>query len=173
MPIHARHEDISAAKEVLAYEPLTGNFRWLVKRNSFSGGVNPGDVAGTMKDGYVQIIANQRIWRAHRLAWAIMTGELPAKGLEIDHINGVRNDNSWTNLRLVTRRQNNQNMGLSRRNVSGVKGVSWNSRAGKWLANIKTKDRRVHLGYYSTVEEAAAARKAGEQAYHGEYARAA
>lgn len=157
--------------EVVSYDPHTGVFRWLVSRNGYGGGVKPGDHAGSLRDGYVHIVVNQCTWRAHRLAWALMTGSLPAKGLEIDHINGIRSDNRWKNLRLVTRTQNNRNMGLSRRNTSGVKGVSWNTRAGKWLANLKAEGRLIHLGYHTTVEEAAAARRAGERLYFGEHAR--
>lgn len=159
--------------QMLDYDPGTGIFRWKVKRNGFGGGVHPGDVAGTDRYGYVQINVTQKLWRAHRLAWLFQTGELPPKGIEIDHINGIRNDNRWSNLRLVTRRQNNLNLGLSKRNVSGVKGVSWDAKSSKWLARLKHEGKVVHLGYHDTIEAAATARKDGERQYHGEYARAA
>ena len=161
------------AMSLLDYEPETGLFHWKVKRNCRGGRLVPGTVAGTPRDGYVQIKILGRIWRAHRLAWLYMTDELPPKGMEIDHINGDRADNRWSNLRQVTRQQNNYNLGISRRNVSGTKGVSWDASSRKWLARIKVDGRVVHLGLHSTIEAASAARLAGERQHHGEYARAA
>lgn len=159
------------AMELLSYDPASGAFRWKVRRNGFGGGVKPDDVAGTEKDGYVQINVDQRIWRAQRLAWLFMTGELPPKGYEIDHINGQRSDNRWANLRQVSRRQNNYNLGTSKRNVSGTKGVSWRARNNKWLARLKVDGRVIHLGEFDLLSDAVAARKAGERVHHREFAR--
>lgn len=161
------------AMTLLDYEPENGLFRWKVERNSHAGKVRPGMVAGTPAYGYVAIKVSGRLWRAHRLAWLFMTGELPAKGLEIDHINGHRADNRWANLRAVTRSQNNYNLGISKLNVSGTKGVSWVAERGQWLARITVDGRKIHLGQFDNKDSAIAARKEGERRYHGEYARAA
>jgi hypothetical protein len=160
------------AMSLLSYEPETGLFRWKVQRNSHGGKVRPGAIAGTPSYGYVAIKVLGRLWRAHRLAWLFMTGDVPPKGMEIDHINGERTDNRWANLRCVTRSQNNYNMGVSRRNVSGVKGVSWVADRGQWLARLKIEGRIVHLSQFDEKERAIAARKEGERRYHGEFARA-
>lgn len=160
------------AMSLVEYEPETGVFRWKVKRNICGGKVAPGVAAGTRhKDGYTVINFSGRMWRAHRLAWLFMTGEVPAKGLEIDHINGDRADNRWSNLRSVTRQQNNYNLGISKRNVSGVKGVSWVAGRNQWLARIKADGRIIHLGQFDSKEDAIAARRAGEAKYHGDFAR--
>jgi len=45
--------------------------------------------------------------KLHRLAWLLQTGSWPSN--EIDHINGVRDDNRWSNLRDVSRAVNMQN----------------------------------------------------------------
>lgn len=162
---------LDRVREFLEYQPATGDFVWLVDRKSYGGGVKAGDVAGTSKDGYVQIICLQRKWRAHRLAWLLMTGSLPPNGFEIDHINGQRSDNRWANLRQVSRSQNNYNLGVSKRNVSGTKGVSWVSARNKWLARLKVEGRVIHLGEFDLLSDAVAARKAGERAHHQEFAR--
>jgi len=47
-------------------------------------------------------------------------------------------------------------------NISGVTGVSWDRRSQKWAAEIKVKKVKKFLGYFDTVEEAAAARKSAE-----------
>jgi hypothetical protein len=48
----------------------------------------------------------KRYWfRAHRLIYQTFAGEIP-NGLEIDHIDGDRHNNSIDNLRIVTHSQN-------------------------------------------------------------------
>lgn len=90
----------------------------------------------------------------HRLIWEHVNGVIP-DGMEIDHINGVRDDNRITNLRLVTRSQNLQNQWFARSDSkSGVKGVSWDSRSRKWTAEINCHRKRYTLGQFTTIEEA-------------------
>jgi len=88
-----------------------------------------------------------------------MTGELPE--LEIDHINRIRDDNCWTNLRTATRIQNSRNMGKSPRNKSGTTGVYWSKYHQKWTAQILKK----HLGFFTDKDEAIKVRKAAELKY--------
>ena len=155
----------------LAYNPNTGDFQWLVSKNGFHGAIKVGAIAGTMKDGYTQITCDQRFYRAHRLAWLFMTGSFPATGFEIDHINGIRNDNRWSNLRLVTRSQNNMNSGKSVANKSGAKGVSMDKTINKWLARIQVNKKIIYLGHFESFEEAAKARKEAEAKYFGTFQR--
>jgi len=95
-----------------------------------------------------------------------MYGEFPE---EIDHINGIRDDNRIANLRSVTRGQNNAN---SEREVgiAGVRGVTWFERDQKWKAQIRLDGRCKHLGYFDTVEQAHCAYLAAADLYHGEHA---
>jgi len=79
-----------------------------------------------------------------------MNGHIP-KGYQIDHINGVRNDNRWVNLRLANPQQQRANAKLNCDNSSGFRGVYFNKRRGKWRAHIQ----REHLGYFNSKEEAA------------------
>lgn len=159
------------AMQMLSYEPETGLFRWKERRNSHGGPVMPGDIAGTPNYGYVAIKTMGRLWRAHRLAWLFMTGSLPPKGMEIDHINGDRADNRWCNLRQVSKAQNMWNAKRPSANVSGVKGVSWVAERNQWLARITVNGRKIHLGQFDDKQQAIAARLAGEAKYHGEFAR--
>jgi hypothetical protein len=94
-----------------------------------------------------------RIYLAHRLAWMYVYGRWPAKGLDIDHINGNRQDNRIANLREVTRGQNMQNQRrASSRSTTGLLGVLRKSR--RFAAHI-TADGRTHcLGTFDTPEEA-------------------
>lgn len=160
------------AMSLLSYEPETGLFRWKVDRLSYGGKAKAGVIAGTPHLGYINIGVLGRMWAAHRLAWLFMTGDVPPKGMELDHINGDRADNRWANLRCVTKAQNMWNARRPKTNVSGVKGVSWVADRGQWLARITHHGRKIHLGQFDDKERAIAARKEGERRYHGEFARA-
>lgn len=92
-----------------------------------------------------------KAYKATHLAHLYMTGELPS--LYMDHINGVRNDNRWENLRQVTMQENNQNQRKPRKdNTTGYLGVSYFGK--KFRALIRVNSKRIHIGLYDTPEEA-------------------
>lgn len=97
---------------------------------------------------------------AHRVVWALTHGEWP-KGY-IDHINRIKTDNRPCNLRDVSAQINRHNRGQDRRNTSGVTGVNWNKKLRKWHAQIAVGTEKLHLGFFSNVADAAAARLAAE-----------
>lgn len=151
----------------LRYDPDTGKFYWRVKRRN---GARPGDEAGhrTARHGYIVIGVNGRHFYAHRLAWLFQTGSWPTG--EIDHINLNPSDNRAANLRAATRAANIRNRGVTRRNVSGLKGVS--SHQGRWRARICVDRRVFDLGCFATPEEAHLAYARASRDLHGEFARA-
>lgn len=152
-------------KELLRYEPETGNFIWLVDRGS----VKAGSVAGRDYNGYLRIKVDQKNHPAHVLAWFYMTGEWP-KNL-VDHKNLIRSDNVWDNLREATHSQNQANTRLLCRNKTGIKGVSFHKATGKIRAEITIDGRTKHLGLFDTIEEATAVRISAANKHFGEFAR--
>lgn len=90
---------------------------------------------------------------------------------EIDHKFGetTRNDNRKCNLRTVTKSQNMMNVKLKTNNKSGVTGVIWHKRSGKWRAYIRLNGRQIELGLYERFESAVQARKEAEEKYFGEF----
>lgn len=101
---------------------------------------------------------------AHRLAFLAMTGEMPDG--DIDHIDGNGLNNKWSNLRVITHKQNMMNKQIYKTNRSGCPGVSWTNTWQKWLARINDNEgRRISLGYYHSLEDAIAARKQAEKEY--------
>lgn len=85
-------------------------------------------------------------------------------GMDTDHINRNKLDNRRSNLRIVTRTQNNYNMGLKTNNTSGHRGVSFNKRLKKWRAYIGGVKTRVELGHFATKQQAIEARLIAEKA---------
>lgn len=113
--------------------------------------------------GHLQGRINGRLIYAHRAVWAIHYGTWPDHS--IDHINGDPSDNRIENLRDVPHVANMRNTSGHRTNTSGVNGVSRYKRHGNWVASITVNGKSIHLGYFNTVEEAAAARAAADARY--------
>jgi hypothetical protein len=137
-------------KEILHYDPETGVFRW---RKSVANIIKPLDVAGSCLLGYIKITIKRKSHNAHRLAWLYVTGCWPKN--QIDHINGIGNDNKFSNLREATHKQNSENRCLPSTNTSGFRGVSWDKDSNKWRAYVKHNGKMKHLGRFQTAEEAA------------------
>ena len=134
-------------RELLHYDPETGLFVRKVARTGKGSAV--GSTAGSLNsNGYVIIGIDGALFRAHRLAWLYMAGEWPEQ--HIDHIDGIRNNNRWANLRDVSRAMNAQNQHAphSRNKSSGLAGVSWNHKCSNWKAYITVSGKRKHIGYF-------------------------
>ena len=156
-----RELTVDQLKAVLSYNPETGIFT-RIRTGKPSGKVYPKSF------GYVHIGVGNYIFSAHRLAWLYMTGKHAPTA--IDHINRVRDDNRWCNLRLATTMQNGANMSLSVRNKTGKQGICWCKRANKYKTYIRFNYKLIHLGYFEHLDDAVNARKKAEEIYFGTYA---
>jgi hypothetical protein len=152
-------------RERLDYDPETGIFLWKWRDDVpiYVNSRRAGKVAGADSKGYRQIKIGGSLHRAHRLAWLIVTGEWPTA--DIDHINGDPSDNRISNLRVVTHAENQRNKAIGLNNTSGVMGVDWIKARGKWRARVKVAGRNIHIGYFSDIADAIAARLAAEITY--------
>jgi hypothetical protein len=163
-------------KECVTYNPGTGVFVWLnrplihfkniIAHRAFNS-MYAGKEAGSDKaDGrivYRQIGIDGFRYLSHRLAWLLVYGELPKQS--IDHIDGNGLNNTIDNLRDVSRQENHRNTRLPSNSTSGVIGVHWLKKNQRWLAHITVDKNCISLGCFSTLEEAAAARKISEIEY--------
>jgi len=152
---------------LLDYDPETGAFTWKVRR---SGTARAGSIAGTIfSGGYLGIRVDGRAYKAHRLAFLWMNGVFPSD--QVDHRNGVRDDNRWSNLREVTQAENQQNIGTARRHnrSSGLLGA-WRHR-DKWRSKIWFGGKQIHVGSFSTAEEAHAAYLKAKDELHPTHSR--
>ncbi|MEN2467887.1 AP2 domain-containing protein [Ornithinibacillus sp. JPR2-1] len=94
--------------------------------------------------------------------WALRNGY--KDNLEIDRIDSSK-DYSPENCRWVTRRVQNLNQRLRKDNTSGIRGVKWNQARRKWEVNISVNKKRIYLGLYEELEDAAEARRKAEEKY--------
>ena len=97
----------------------------------------------------------------------------PSDGLLVDHIDCNSLNNRRSNLRLVSKAQNQLNVRLRATSKSGAKGVSWCSTRNAWEARIALNGQGRFLGYYSSVADAAAAYAKASADLHGEFGRTA
>lgn len=115
----------------------------------------------THSNGYVQIgtAINKKIVKlyGHHFAWYCVYGNCDIE--QIDHINGIRDDNRICNLRNVTCQQNNWNQ-------KKAKGYSYHKKANKWLAYIGLNYKLIHLGSFNTEADARNAYLAAKEKYH-------
>jgi len=130
----------------------------------------PAGCKRTNRNGYqfyhVQIKRRHII--AHRVVYFLAYGKDPLN-YTVDHIDRNSLNNHPLNLRLATTVENVRNQGGNKRNTSGYKGVYWNKNIGRWQASISIDKRLVHLGMFSTAEEAAAARNEAELRVYKEF----
>ena len=138
---------IEHLRESLDYNAQTGVFTW---RKNHRRPDLIGKTAGSIHSaGYISIAVHNIKRLAHRLAWFYVTGNMPDG--HIDHINGNKLDNSFANLRQVTRFGNLQNMRqATKANKVGLLGVS--AHQGKWRAQIMANGKRIRASGFDTPE---------------------
>jgi hypothetical protein len=138
---------IEHLRESLDYNAQTGIFTW---RKNHRRPDLIGKTAGSIHSaGYISIAIHNVKRLAHRLAWFHITGAMPEG--HIDHINGNKLDNSFANLRQVTRFGNLQNMRqATKANKVGLLGVS--AHQGKWRAQIMVNGKRIRASGFDTPE---------------------
>ena len=159
-------------RALIHYDPDTGVFTWLRRESGRWNTRYAGSVAGCDVDcgGRTRrrlIAIGSKQLKAHRLAWLYMTGEWPVH--EIDHIDGDALNNRWSNLRQATHQQNRSNNAAYLSNKLGVRGVTRHAN-GRYRAVIDPNGKRVHLGYFTDLEDARRARLDAERRYFGEFA---
>jgi hypothetical protein len=142
--------------QVLDINPKTGECHWKVAN---SNRVKVGDRAGTIwKDPYVEglyyryITIDRKRYLEHIIIWFFVHNKWPSRDLDHRNRNGL--DNRIKNLRLATGTQNGGNTIIPKNNTSGRKGVYWNKKRKKWIANIGYKRKYFSSKGYDNREEA-------------------
>lgn len=150
------------AKELFTYNRETGVIKWRKRTINQRSDL----VVGSTRSGggYMQIRIKGKRYLVHRVAMLLAYG-FCGDGLEVDHLNHIRDDNRLANLRFVTRSGNNKNKSRSSNNTTGVTGVIYLKDTRKYRAQIKVDGANICLGSFVTLEEATEVRKAAEIKY--------
>lgn len=150
-------------KEILSYDPETGRMTWLVKpAKRYAAGSQAGGLHKST--GYWRINVDGACWLGHRLAWFYMTGQEPPAF--IDHKDGDRLNNVWSNLRATDHSHNMQNLKkATSRSKIGALGVQHRS-PGSFRASINVNGKDQTIGHFPTIEAASAAYIAAKRSLH-------
>jgi hypothetical protein len=173
-PVNPSYDYVNS---ILRYDPETGILTWRERPREHFATVGvwkrwntrySGTEAGALREDrntfYRKINIDGRFYKAHRLAYLLFWGVWPKK--DIDHVDGDGLNNRWDNLRDVSHEENHRNARKKSNNTSGVNGVCWHKARKKWHTRIQVDGRNVCLGYFHTLEEAAAARLAANEQYN-------
>lgn len=144
---------------------IMGRYKYDMETGSVSNLLTGQDIGSIGQSGYVLVgitLPNQKpmLYRAHMMAWLLMTGEWPAEGFQVDHKDRDKANNRWSNLRLVSARLNS----LNRSNVSTAcpyTVVSWKHDFKKWAVFIGPEapdvySKRGFCGFFDTDNDAMA-----------------
>lgn len=155
-------------RELFSYNSDTGVLTWAMKPSAKSP-IVLGEEAGCLTRFGYRIVSFDGVQvQTHRVVWAFEHGAWP--DCQIDHLNGRRDDNRISNLRLATPSENSRNRGMRSDNTSGIAGVDWCKRRNKWRAKLKIGGVTKTLGVFSSLALAKAARVAAEAQHYGAFA---
>lgn len=158
--------DISLLRQLIKYDPDTGDLTWLPRPAEMFSDVkgrqegscqrwnkvfaNTAALSSLTKKGALAGSIFAKSFLAHRVAWALHSGKWPDG--EIDHINGIRTDNRVCNLRDVTKSDNQRNAARRKDNKSGYAGVY--KYKNRYIAHIRIGGKMKILGRFDTAIEA-------------------
>lgn len=157
--------DQDTLKQPLDYDPETGKLYWKARpREMFSSDrawkswnvrFAGASALTSNHNGYLRGAVDGVNHFAHRVIWKLVFGYEPD---QIDHVNGVRSDNTLSNLREVDQLTNMKNKKVYQNNNSGTGGVSWQKCNSRWTVNIGGR----YVGNFVDFDVAVAARKQAE-----------
>lgn len=134
--------------EYFYYDETSPTFlRW--KKNIYYGRykttlkASAGSIAGS-KDvyGYWQVKLSGKVYKVHRIIWKIHGKDLDPKET-IDHVDGEKENNSISNLRVVSCKINARNRGMQSNNKTGVVGVAFLKSNNSYKAQYVGTDGKV------------------------------
>lgn len=156
---------ITRTEEQINY--IINNFEYRNDKLFWKNGPRIGRPVGIqINDGYQSCKLNFKDKRVavkiHHIVWFLSKGKWPET--EIDHVNGIRNDNRIENLRETSRSKN-------RHNIKTSKCYWWKPKNKKYEACVKYKNEKHYLGLFSTEEEARIAVEEKSKEIYGSYSK--
>ena len=151
----------------IAYDLESGLATW---RQSPARNIKAGSSVGTIHRGYLVARFQGKSYPLHRLCWLLATNQDPGD-LMVDHVDGNKLNNAFSNLRLCSNAQNGMNRGATKANKLGIKGVCWDAKASRYKAHIQINGKKKHIGNYADLESAVNARRSFEAEIFGTFAK--
>lgn len=148
---------IGRLREVLSYDPETGEIRTRVARRGTPVGKL---ITAKMSDGRISLTVDGIKLHGHHVAWAMQHGRW-ADGYVL-HRNGDKSDNRIANLEGVTVAEACRRNARPSNNTSGIRGVAKASHRDCFRAYISIADKQIHLGFFDSIHDARRAREAAE-----------
>ena len=138
-------------KQYVVYHPDTG---WFTSTGVRYSNKQVGERVGTLHKtkGYRYLAIQGKTYREQRVVFLYMTGKWPEH--QVDHINRIKDDNRWENLRDVPAKVNSANRKVSVLNKSGYTGVFWNTNLAKWQVNCVSNGKQHYGGIFDNKDEA-------------------
>lgn len=159
--------DLTQARvqELFLYDPITGVMINRVTRRT----AKAGDVAGQLNSqGYRAVKVDGYLYSMSHIIWLYVTGHWPKE--EMDHINRVRDDDRFVNLREASRSQNCINKDkYAKVNSLGYRGVQ--RYFNRFRSVVCVGQREYFVGTFDTLELAALAYDLKAKQLHGEFAK--
>ena len=151
--------DFETAKKTFEYDPETGILIWKINH---SDKVRMGSVAKSRNNkGYRRVRFKGKEYLIHRVIWLLTTGNWPEN--QIDHINGIRDDNRLINLREATQSENLQN--VKAYSNTGLKGIHLR-KDGYYQVKLALNKKTVLQKTFKKLEDAVAAIAEAKRKYH-------
>jgi len=144
------------AVSLVNYDPSTGVF---TRKDGAAAGT-------TMGTGYREVSVKNKKWLAHRLAFLIMTGDVPKY---IDHVNQIKDDNRWVNLRECSHTENMRNTQVRKTSLTGVRNVQLHKHSGLYHVVLRISGVRKSFGYFKELEQAEQAAISARTQHYGNF----
>lgn len=150
IPLHGKDKKVVAYAQIDEddYE-IVSPFKWHLRPDGYASTCLP------------RSFGMNRRARMHRLILGAPTG------VEVDHIDHDRLNNTRANLRLCTRSQNHMNRRPPERHLPV--GVHVGKKGKGYRAVIKVNQKQIEIGNFPTLEEAVSARAKATNEHHGEF----
>jgi hypothetical protein len=149
-------EDIDFSSVFEYDESVPSCIRWKVDRKTGKGYkifiAKKGDVAGTFHStGYYHVNYDGKSYKVHRVIFEMLSGTKLGSHQYIDHLNGVRSDNRFKNLRVVSNKCNTRNRSIAKSNTSSVNGVHLRDFGNRvyFVASWNSEDSKVRNRYFN------------------------
>ena len=169
-------------RSLLSYDERDGTLSWRKRGPALFAGSYPDRMAKTWNarfantkilsktaNGYIYLRAFGKFYLAHRVIWAMQSGEWPA--FEIDHVDTDKTNNRLGNLRLASHPENARNRPAQSNNKGGIKGVYWDASRQSWQAHIAANGKRHYLGRFKNVADAVDAYAKASASLHSTFGR--